>query len=83
VITVSDVGKLRYARGLPKAFKGTHLANEEVTELRAARVEIQADRPFAVYADGEHLTDLPTTLSLRSGALRVIAPPGPLVGPPS
>jgi YegS/Rv2252/BmrU family lipid kinase len=83
VITVSDVGKLQYARGLPKAFKGTHLENEEVSELRAARVEIQADRPFAVYADGEHLTDLPTTLSVLPGALRVIAPPGPLIGPPS
>jgi YegS/Rv2252/BmrU family lipid kinase len=82
VITVSDVSKLRYVRGLPKAFKGTHLANEEVTELRAARVEIRADRPFAVYADGEHLTDLPTTLSVLSGVLRVIARPGPLVGPP-
>src|SRR4029077_10943553 len=59
VITVSDVSKLRYARGLPKAFKGTHLANDEVTELRAATVEVRADRDFAVYADGEHLTDLP------------------------
>jgi YegS/Rv2252/BmrU family lipid kinase len=83
VITVSDVSKLRYAKGLPKAFKGTHLANDEVSELRAAKVEILADREFAVYADGEHLTDLPATLSVLPGALRVIAPPGPLVGPPS
>ncbi|HEY1236827.1 MAG TPA: diacylglycerol kinase family protein [Solirubrobacterales bacterium] len=83
VITVSQVSKLRYARGLPRAFKGTHLENEEVSELRAARVEIRADREFAVYADGEHLTDLPATLSVLPGALRVIAPPGPLVGPPS
>jgi YegS/Rv2252/BmrU family lipid kinase len=83
VITVSDVSKLRYAKGLPKAFKGTHLANDEVTELRAGRVEIRADRDFAVYADGEHLTDLPATLTVLPGALRVIAPPGPLVGPPS
>ena len=36
VITVSDVSKLRYARGLPKAFKGTHLDNDEVSELRGA-----------------------------------------------
>jgi YegS/Rv2252/BmrU family lipid kinase len=83
VITVSDVSKLRYARGLPKAFKGTHLDNPEVDELRAAKVEIRADRDFAVYADGEHVTDLPATLSVLPRALRVIAPPGPLVGPPS
>jgi YegS/Rv2252/BmrU family lipid kinase len=83
VITVSDVSKLRYVRGLPKAFKGAHLLNEEVTERRAAKVEIRADRDFAVYADGEHLTDLPATVSVLPQALRVIAPPGPLVGPPS
>jgi YegS/Rv2252/BmrU family lipid kinase len=83
VVTVSHVSKLRYVRGLPKAFKGTHLANEEVDERRAARVEIRADREFAVYADGEHLTDLPATFSVLPGALRVIAPPGPLVDPPS
>jgi YegS/Rv2252/BmrU family lipid kinase len=83
VITVSDVSKLRYVRGLPKAFKGTHLDNDEVTERRAATVGIRADRDFEVYADGEHLTDLPATLSVLPRALRVIAPPGPLVGPPT
>jgi YegS/Rv2252/BmrU family lipid kinase len=82
VITISDVSRMRYIRGLPKAFKGTHLGNEEVTELRGAKVEIRADRDFAVYADGEHITDLPATLSVLPGALRMIAPPGPLVGPP-
>ena len=83
VVTVSDVSKLRYLKGLPRAFKGNHLENEEVTERRAATVEISADRDFAVYADGEHLTDLPATLGVLPGALRVVAPPGPLVDPPS
>jgi YegS/Rv2252/BmrU family lipid kinase len=83
VVTVSDVSKLRYARGLPKAFKGTHLANEEVSERRAATVEIRADREFAVYADGEHLTDLPAVVRILPEALRVVAPPGALVDPPS
>ena len=41
VITVSDVSKLRYARGLPKAFKGTHIENDEVSEDRAATVRDQ------------------------------------------
>jgi YegS/Rv2252/BmrU family lipid kinase len=77
VIVVSEVGKLRYLRGIPKAFKGTHVENEEVTELRASTVEISADRDFAVYADGEHLTELPVTLSTLKRALRVIAPPAP------
>jgi YegS/Rv2252/BmrU family lipid kinase len=83
VVTVSDVSKLRYLRGVPKAFKGTHLENPEVDERRAAKVEIHANRNFAVYADGEHLTDLPATVSVLPKALRVIAPVGPLADPPS
>jgi YegS/Rv2252/BmrU family lipid kinase len=82
VMTVSHIGKWQYLRGLPKAFKGTHVDNEEVTMHRAGTVEVRADRDFAVYADGEHLTDLPATLSVLPRALRVIAPPGPLADPP-
>lgn len=82
VITVSQIGKWQYLKGLPQAFKGTHIGNDEVTELRGATVEIRADRDFAIYADGEHLTDLPATLSALPRALKVLAPPGPLAGPP-
>jgi YegS/Rv2252/BmrU family lipid kinase len=77
VITISDVSRLRYIRGLPKVFKGTHLENDEVGEHRARTVEISADRPFEVYADGEHVTDLPATLTTLERALRVIAPRAP------
>ena len=74
VVTVADVSKLRYLRGLPKVFKGTHINDDEVRVERAAEVTIDADRPFAVYADGEHLTDLPATLRVLPRALRVIVP---------
>jgi YegS/Rv2252/BmrU family lipid kinase len=77
VITISEVSKLRYARGIPKAFKGTHVENEEVTERRAKTVEIRADQDFRLYADGEHLTDLPATITTIPRALRVIAPAEP------
>jgi YegS/Rv2252/BmrU family lipid kinase len=77
VIVIRQIPKLRYLRGIPKVFKGTHVDNDEVTELRGAAIEIRADRPFAVYADGEHLTDLPATLRTMKRALRVIAPARP------
>ena len=47
-----------------------------MTVLRAAEVEISADRPFAVYADGDHLADLPATIRVLPRALSVIAPAG-------
>jgi YegS/Rv2252/BmrU family lipid kinase len=74
VVTVGDVPRLHYLRHLPQVFDGSHVDNEEVTVGRAAEVRIEADRPFAVYADGEHLSDLPATLRVLPGALRVIAP---------
>jgi YegS/Rv2252/BmrU family lipid kinase len=77
VITISDVSKLRYIRGLPKVFRGAHVENEEVTERRAATVELSADRDFALYADGEHIADLPAKITTIPRALRVIAPPPP------
>ena len=40
----------------------------------AREVEIRADRPFDVYADGEPITSLPVTIKVIPGALRVIAP---------
>jgi YegS/Rv2252/BmrU family lipid kinase len=75
VVAVADVGKLRALRGMPKVFKGTHVDDEYVRVERAAELTIDADRPFAVYADGDHVADLPATLRLLPSALRVIAPP--------
>jgi YegS/Rv2252/BmrU family lipid kinase len=74
VVCVGQVGKLRYLANLPKVFKGRHVDNEEVTVRRAQVVEIKADRPFAVYADGDHLADLPATIRVLQRALKVIVP---------
>ncbi len=74
VVCVGRVGKLRYLANLPKVFKGRHTENEEVTIQRAAEVRIAADRPFAVYADGDHVADLPATITVLPRALSVIVP---------
>lgn len=74
VVITGEVGKLRFLANLPKVFKGAHTDNEEVTILRGAEVEIAADREFAVYADGDHLADLPARVRVLPRALGVIAP---------
>jgi YegS/Rv2252/BmrU family lipid kinase len=75
VVCTGDIGKLRCLANLPKVFKGTHVEKEEITVLRGAEVEVRADRPFAVYADGDHLADLPAKVRVLPRALNVIAPP--------
>jgi YegS/Rv2252/BmrU family lipid kinase len=72
VVATAEVGKLRFLRGLPSVFKGTHVEKEEVSVFRAAEVRVEADRPFAVYADGDHLADLPVSVRLLPRALSVI-----------
>jgi YegS/Rv2252/BmrU family lipid kinase len=75
VVTVGEQGKLRSLAILPKVFKGTHVEEDEVRVFRAPRLVLSASRPFPVYADGEHLTDLPATLRVLPQALSVIVPP--------
>jgi YegS/Rv2252/BmrU family lipid kinase len=75
VVTIEKVSKFRFLSNLPKVFKGTHVRNDEVQVVRASRLSLSASRPFAVYADGEHLTDLPTDLRVIPHALRVLVPP--------
>ena len=77
VVTMREVSKLRFlTHPLPKIFDGSHVELAEVDVHRAAEVRIEADRPFPVYADGDHLADLPATVTLLPRALRVIAPAG-------
>ena len=74
VIMVGEGGKLRFVGNLPKVFKGTHVELDEITVFRAPHLELSASRPIPVYADGEHLTDLPAALRVLPRALSVIVP---------
>jgi YegS/Rv2252/BmrU family lipid kinase len=75
VVWMEDVSKSRFLfKVLPRVFKGTHVELPEVRIQRASTVEVSADRPFTVYADGDPLADLPTTVTLLPRALRVLAP---------
>jgi YegS/Rv2252/BmrU family lipid kinase len=76
VVMLEDVSKGRFlGRVLPKVFRGTHVDNPEVHVLRAREVRIAADRPFAVYADGDPVGELPATVRVLPGALKVLVSP--------
>jgi len=76
VVTTSATSRLRFLRALPKVFQGTHV-HEDSVEVRPARVvELAADRPFRVFADGDPVGSLPCTVSIRPGALRMLLPAG-------
>lgn len=74
VVMIADLPKRRFLRLLPTVFSGAHVQQDEVRILRGASVELSADRPFTIYADGDPLAVLPATLLVIPGAVRVMAP---------
>jgi YegS/Rv2252/BmrU family lipid kinase len=73
VIVIADIGKLEFLRTFPKVFTGRHIEHPAVAVHRAAKVELDADRPLHVYADGEPAGTLPATFEVRPAALTVLA----------
>jgi YegS/Rv2252/BmrU family lipid kinase len=66
--------KLDFLRMMPKIFKGTHVDDPRLTFLRGHEVEVSADRPFDVYADGDPIAALPVRIGIARRALRVLVP---------
>jgi diacylglycerol kinase (ATP) len=73
VVVIAEIGKLELIRTFPKVFSGRHVEHPAVTVHRAAHIELAADRPLAVYADGEPAGTLPATFEVRRAAITVLA----------
>jgi diacylglycerol kinase (ATP) len=73
VVVIGAIGKLEFLRTFPKVFSGAHVEHPAVAVHRAARVDLDADRTLAVYADGEPAGTLPATFEVRPSAVTVLA----------
>ena len=74
VVVCEAVPKRRFLRNLPKVFDGSHVHEPTIHVFRAARVKVDADRPFVVYADGDPIGELPAEIGVAERALRVLVP---------
>jgi YegS/Rv2252/BmrU family lipid kinase len=74
VVLIEQAAKLRYLWNLPKAFRGAHVHLANVRVLRAAEVQIAAERPFTMYADGDPIGELPVRVRSLPGAVTVLTP---------
>jgi YegS/Rv2252/BmrU family lipid kinase len=72
VVLIEGVGRLRFVANLPRVFKGTHVHLPEVRVLRAAEIELSADRPFTLYADGDPIGELPVRVRAVRHAVQVL-----------
>ena len=76
VVVLENIGKLAFlTKILPRVFKGTHVELPSVHVFRAAEVQISADRPFTMYADGDPIGELPVRVRAVRGAVSVLVPP--------
>jgi diacylglycerol kinase (ATP) len=75
VCVIQELPKWQFIRTFPKVFSGKHVEHRAVTMLRGKEVEISAERPFQVYADGEPVGRLPAAFSVVPSGLRVVVPP--------
>lgn len=56
---------------IPKVYKGTHIPNDHIEELRAkAGVKIESDHPLPIEADGEVLGTTPARFTVVPQAIR-------------
>jgi diacylglycerol kinase (ATP) len=73
VIVSGELSKLGFLATFPKVFSGTHVAHPAVRVQRAARVDLEAERPLAVHVDGEPAGTVPVSLRVVAGAIEVLA----------
>jgi YegS/Rv2252/BmrU family lipid kinase len=75
IVYLERIPKLRFlTRILPRVFKGRHVHQPSVHVLRGRELQLSADRPFALYADGEEIAQLPVRVRALKGAVRVLVP---------
>ena len=74
VVATGRASRVHFLRSLPLVFKGEHLNEPSVSIFRGRRIEVTADRPFDIYADGDPVGSVPATISVLPRCLRVVVP---------
>ena len=74
VVIIEDMPKLRFLALAPTVFSGRHIRKRGVDVIRGREVHISASERFTLYADGEAIAELPVTIRVRPGAVRMIVP---------
>ncbi len=74
VCVIGGVDPFKLACLFPTVYFGRHLGIREVEYFQAARLRVETEAPFDVYADGEYVCRTPVEVAVQGGALRVITP---------
>jgi YegS/Rv2252/BmrU family lipid kinase len=72
VIIIGDTGKLEIIANVPRIYRGTHLSHPKVDEYRARQIQVKAQEPMLLQADGELIGEAPATFQIIPQALHVL-----------
>ena len=74
VLTIADGPRRKIVKFMSQAKTGAHVHSEDVSVLRTTQITVDADRAVPVYADGDHLGELPMSVTIKPAALDVVVP---------
>ncbi len=74
VVLTRKTSRLKFLRAMPRVFAGTHVRDPSVRVVRGREVRVTASRPFAVFADGDPIADLPAVIRALPDAVSVLLP---------
>lgn len=75
VAVIGSLGRFELLRIFPKVFSGEHIHHPKVSLYRTSRVQLEADRPVRIQADGEVFEGQNFDFTIHPGAIRVFMPP--------
>jgi YegS/Rv2252/BmrU family lipid kinase len=74
VLISTDTSKLTFLRGVFDTFKAAHVDSPNAQFLHGEVIEVDSDRPFVIYGDGDPIGATPATIRVERQCLRVVAP---------
>jgi diacylglycerol kinase (ATP) len=73
LVVLGALGRVEMLRWLPTLYRGTHLRHPRVWTVRARHVTVRSLTTLPTHLDGESTADIPFTVSVCAGALRLRA----------
>jgi diacylglycerol kinase (ATP) len=72
VCVIGGIDPFKLACLFPTVYFGRHLGIRNVEYFQSARLRVETEAPFDVYADGEYVCRTPVEMGAQGGALKVI-----------
>ena len=74
VCLINEISRWTLLRQFPNLYRGNHTAHPAVTMRKGRTITVRSDKNHGVYADGEHIADLPITCCVGVHTLRILMP---------